>query len=123
LLKKSLRRCAVPLRWEARGVPSAARPLDGVTVHRTVTGVRLALAFFNPKSKKCALVLLPGAFLRFPTAYAVEKWRYFAAALSLLRRKAQPAHPARAFAASRLTPIPHRRLLKNKFFNNLLRKV
>ena len=36
-----------PLRWEAQGLPSVACPLDGVTVHRTVIGFRLAPAFFN----------------------------------------------------------------------------
>jgi len=59
MLKKSFRRSAVPLRWEVRGLPSVASPLGGTTIHRIVVAFRLALAFFNSKSKKRGFCFSP----------------------------------------------------------------
>ena len=47
MLKKSLLRSAVPLRWQVRGSPSVANPLSGIKLHRSFIYFRFAPGFFS----------------------------------------------------------------------------
>jgi hypothetical protein len=49
MLKKSLLRSAVLLRWQVRGSPSVANPLSGIKLHRSFILFRFAHGLFDSR--------------------------------------------------------------------------
>ncbi|GMQ89804.1 MAG: hypothetical protein BMS9Abin10_0138 [Gammaproteobacteria bacterium] len=57
MLKKSLLRSAVPLRWQARGSPSVANPLSGIKLHGSFIVFPLRPWLFQLAEQKARFLL------------------------------------------------------------------